>query len=185
VTDEQEFPPEPRITAIAGGCLYSVLLAASVVWLTLRDRIDILQTAAIGRHGVVVALGTGLIVGLAGYGVFAAAMTRLRAVATAAARVREMLGTIGEAPLLALVLIGAVAEEMFFRLAVQDHFGLLGSVATYTVVSTGAMGPRWLPLAAVHATVLGGLMSLGFGLLSTTTANAVMNYLALRRMLVK
>ena len=44
-------------------------------------------------------------------------------------------------------------------------------------------GRRWLPFAAVHATVLGGLMALGFGLLATTVANAVMNYLMIHRML--
>jgi hypothetical protein len=45
------------------------------------------------------------------------------------------------------------------------------------------MGLRWLPMAVLHATALGLLVWLGFGLLASTTANAVMNYLCLRRML--
>ena len=47
----------------------------------------------------------------------------------------------------AFMVLGAVAEEMFFRLAVQDQFGLTGSVAVYSLVSMCAMGPRWLPIA--------------------------------------
>ena len=176
--------PDPRTTMIAGGCLYTALLTASVIWLAVRDRIELLHTAALGRHGAPLAAAAGLTVGVAGYAVFALLLQRRAAVVAVTAQVRRMLAGVAEAPILATVLFGAVSEEVFFRLAVQDQFGLVGSVATYTFVATGALGLRWIPLAALHATVLGGLMALGFGLLSTTTANAVMNYLVLRRMLL-
>lgn len=96
-----------------------------------------------------------------------------------------MFGPIGETPMLALILVSAVAEEVFFRLAVQDVFGLLGSVAAYVVVNSTTAGWRWIPITALHAAVLGAMMQLGFGLLGTTTANAVLNYLSLRRILSK
>lgn len=180
---EAETPPEPRTTAIAGGCLYSLLLIASVCWLQLRDRIELVSTAALGEHGAALALATGLGVGLGGYTLYAFGLSRLRSLAVIRRHARQMFGPMGEARTLTLVLVGAVAEEMFFRLAVQDQFGLAGSVAAYTVLSTGALGLRWLPIAALHALALGSLMTFGFGLLATTAANAVMNYLSLRRML--
>ncbi|MCA8974460.1 MAG: hypothetical protein KDC98_07045 [Planctomycetes bacterium] len=177
--------PPPRATAIAGGCFYTVLLLASVVWLMLRDRIALVRTAAVGEHGAAIAVATGLGVGMLGYWTYAYGLSRVRAFAAIGTQVRQLFGSMGEAAALALVVIGAVAEEMFFRLAVQDQIGLVGSVATYALLSTGAMGLRWLPVAALHATVLGSLMAQGFGLLATTTANAVMNYLVLRRMLTQ
>jgi len=178
-----EPPPDPRTTAIACGCFFTVLLLASVVWLMLRGRLELVRTAAIGEHGAAMAAGIGLAVGLTGYVIYARALSRLPSFARMAAQVRQIFRSMGETSTLSLVLFEAVAEEMFFRLAVQDQFGLAGSVAAYTVLTTGAMGWRWLPFAVLHATVLGSLMALGFGLLSTTIANAVMNYLSLRRML--
>lgn len=174
---------EPRSTALAGGCLYSLLLIASVVWLQLRDRIAVLRTAAIGDHGLPVALGAGLAVGLTGFGIFVLVQRRLPGDAPMVTQARRIFAPMGEAPVLTLVLLGAVAEEMFFRLAVQDQFGLTGSVAAYSLLSTCAMGLRWLPFAVLLGLVLGSLVWFGFGLLASTTANAIMNYLCLRRML--
>lgn len=182
--DESPDPePEPRTTAIAGGCLYTALLIASVVWLLLRGRISALQAASIGDHGVAAALGSGLGVGLAGFAIFALLLSRLPSIAPLHAQARKIFAPMGDTPILTLVVLGAVAEEMFFRLAVQDQFGLVGSVAAYSLLSTCAMGLRWLPMAVLHATALGLLVWLGFGLLASTIANAVMNYLCLRRML--
>ena len=184
VGDPDEDPmPEPRTTAIAGGCLYTLMLTASVTWLAARDRLSQLPEAALGEHGVLIAAASGLGLGLLGYGFHSLVLRRLSVVTAMAAQVRQLFGAMGEGPVLTLVLIGAVAEELFFRLAVQDQFGLAGSVAAYTVMGTGAMGWRWMPLAALHAAALGSMMLAGCGLLATTTANAVMNYLILRRML--
>jgi hypothetical protein len=80
-----------------------------------------------------------------------------------------------------ILLIGAIAEELFFRLAVQDAFGLAGSVAIATAVNSCVGGWRWMPLALVHALALGAIVHFGLGLLGSTTANAVSNYLNLRR----
>jgi len=113
--------PEPRTTAIAGGCLYTLLLMASVIWLLVRDRIAALQAASIGEHGIPAALGAGLGVGLAGFAVFALLLSRLPSTAPVAAQARKIFARMGDTPILSLVVLGAVAEEMFFRLAVQDQ----------------------------------------------------------------
>src|SRR5690606_14437455 len=106
-------------------------------------------------------------------------------------RIRATLGPTNEGSLLTIVVVGAVAEEVFFRLAVQDAFRFLGSVAAHVALNTCTTGsslremPRrtWALLVLLQAVVLGSLMHFGFGLLGVTTANAVANHLCLRRIL--
>ena len=78
--------------------------------------------------------------------------------------------------------VSMIGEELFFRLAVQDAFGLPGSVAAYVLVNSSVGGVRWLPYLLVHAAVLGLLVQQGFGLLGSTVANAIMNHLNLWRL---
>lgn len=176
-------PDDPRLSAMVGGCLYSVLLAGGLLWLWSRDRLAILSTQAIGGHGPVLAAAAGLGVGLAGALATAVLSRRLPFVREIEGKAHGMLAPMADGPLLALVVAGAVAEEVFFRLAVQDAFGLFGSVACYVLLNSTTAGWRWIPIAALHATALGLLMQSGFGLLGSTAANAVMNHLTLRRIL--
>lgn len=173
---------DPRQSLAAVGCLYAVLLAVAVFWLWSRDRLALLQTEAVGRRGVLLASAAGLLTGLAGTGIFLG-VRRFGFVRNVEVQVRGVFAPIGASSMLAVVLAGAVAEEVFFRLAVQDAFGLLGSVALCTVMSTCTVGLAWLPFLLLHATALGLLMHQGFGLLGTTTANAILNHLCLRRIL--
>lgn len=180
---DPESDPDPRIVSIVGGCLYLVLLIAGLGWLWARDRLGLLSDRAIGDFGAPAAVGVGLGIGLLGALVFVLVVHRTKAGAELTEQARRMFVPMGDAALALLVWLGAVAEEIFFRLAVQDQFGLPGSVAAYGVLSMCGLGVRWLPFALLHALVLGGLVQLGFGLLASAAANAVMNYLALRRIL--
>ncbi|MBM4060824.1 MAG: hypothetical protein FJ265_06980 [Planctomycetes bacterium] len=182
MTREAEDPaPDPRAATAVGGCLYAALLAGGLLWLWSRDRLGILPERAIGAHGAPLAAAAGLAVGLAGAGLAAVASRRSARLRGIEAKVRGMFASIAEAPQFALVVGGAIAEEVFFRLAAQDALGLVGSVAAYVLLTTTTAGWLWLPVAALHATALGLLMHCGFGLLGSTTANAVLNYLSLRR----
>jgi len=173
---------EPRQVVAAVGCFYAMMLAAAVAWLWSRDRLVVLQTEAVGRHGVLLASAAGLLTGLCGTGIFLA-VRRAGWARNVEVQVRSMFAPIGASSTFAVVLVGAVAEEVFFRLAVQDAFGLLGAVALCAFVSTCTVGLAWLPFLVLHATALGLLMHHGFGLLGTTTANAIVNHLCLRRIL--
>lgn len=176
-------PPDPRLSLAAGGCLYSALLAGGLCWLWSRDRLGQLAEQAIGRHGLFAALGAGLAVGVAGAMAAAWLARRFAFVRDFEGEARRMFAPFGEAPLFGLVVAGAIAEEVFFRLAALDAIGLLGSVAGYVLLHSSTAGRAWLPITALHATVLGLLLQAGFGLLGTTAANAVMNHLCMRRIL--
>ena len=94
-----------------------------------------------------------------------------------------MVGPLSEAQLLTLSLVSAVAEEFFFRLAVQDALGLPASVALYVLLNTGPGFWSWALIALGSGLLFSGLVATGFGLLAATTAHAIINYLSLRRIL--
>ncbi len=177
-------PPDPRAALLGGGCFSSVLLAVSLGWLAWRDRLSMLPQQAIGQHGVLVGAAVGLAVGLAGATATAALSRRFAALREIEARAALPFADMPDAGLLAFVLVGAVAEEIFFRLAVQDAIGLAGSVAVYVLLSISAGRALLLP-AAAHALCLGALVHFGFGLFASSTAHAVLNYLSLRRILCR
>lgn len=179
---DHEPAPDPRQALLAAGCLYTLLLGVALAWLWSRDRLELVRTEAIGRHGPWWAAAAGLATGLAGTAVFLA-VRRSGLVRAVESQVRDVIAPLGDTPAFALVIAGAVAEEVFFRLAVQDAFGLPGAVAVCAVLGTCTIGWRLLPFTVLHATALGLLMQGGFGLLGTTTANAILNHLCLRRIL--
>lgn len=173
--------PDPRFLLVAGYVLHGALAAAALLWLWLRDRSDALATAAIGERGPWLGAAAGLAVGWLGARLCARVHPRLPRVQQLEATMRRSFRGTGDTAALLFVTAGAVAEELFFRLAVQDRFGLVGSVAASVAVNSSVAGLRWLPFAVVQALVLGLLVQHGFGLLGSTTATAVMNHLNLRR----
>ncbi|MEO6595286.1 MAG: CPBP family glutamic-type intramembrane protease [Planctomycetota bacterium] len=179
---EESPEPEPGLTFAAGSLLYGMVVAFALGWLWWRDRLGALPAAALGQHGPWAASGIGLAVGCLGawlLGFLARRLTSLKYEALA----RQVFGRMGEVPTLAFVLVGAVAEELFFRLAVQDALGLLGSVALCVLLHSSIAGLWLIPFALLHALALGLIVQQGFGLLGSTTAHSILNYLSLRRML--
>lgn len=181
--NEAPSEPEPQVSLVGGGMVYGLLLAAGLVWLSLRDRGSQLATMAIGERGPWVGSAVGLAVGVAFAFAFGMVSRRSKGLQGIEAQVRTLFARVGDMAAMAFLLVGAIAEEVFFRLAVQDAIGLFGSVATYVLVNSSIAGLRMVPFTALHALVLGLLVQQGFGLLASTTAHAIMNYLSLRRIL--
>ncbi|HZN41395.1 MAG TPA: hypothetical protein VFD82_21485 [Planctomycetota bacterium] len=172
---------QPRVVLGAGAFLYMLMTALALGWLWLRDRIEVLPAQAIGQHGPWLAAGLGLAIGWCGAMVFAVLARRVQKFRAYAALTRRVFNDVGEVAAIAFVLLGAVAEELLFRLAVQDAIGVFGSVAVYVLLHMGIGGAWVIPVSLLHGLALGLLVHQGFGLLSSTTANAIMNYLSLRR----
>jgi membrane protease YdiL (CAAX protease family) len=173
--------PPPRQAVVAGAVFYGLLAMLSLASLSWRDRGDAFADAAIGERGPWLGAGVGLAVGCCGALVVATIARRWAPLRVLDRAVRHTFAATGDIGALLFVLMAAIGEELFFRLAVQDAFGLAGSVAVYAIVNSSLGGLRWLPYLLVHATVLGLLVQQGFGLLGSTTANAIMNHLNLRR----
>lgn len=178
---EQGPDPDPGLVLATGTVVYGAMGAAALLWLWARDRSDALYDQAIGEHGPLASSGVGLGVGLIGAWILSLAIKRFESLKDVASAAHRLFARASDGVAIAFVLISAIAEELFFRLAVQDLFGLFGAVAVYVLVNSSVGGWRWLIFTFVHATVLGLIVHLGFGLLGSTTAHAVLNYLSLRR----
>lgn len=173
--------PEPRFLLVAGTGVHLLMTAVALAWLAWRDRLGAVPEFAIGAHGLWWSAGIGLAVGWLGARLFAVVNPRLPRMREFEAAARRSFARASDTAALAFVLIGAVGEELFFRLAVQDALGLSGSVAIAVGLNSTLGGITWLPFALLHALVLGLMVQQGFGLLGSTTASAIMNYLNLRR----
>ena len=180
--EEPEEEPGPLLVLGAGVVVYGAMGAAALLWLWWRDRIAALGERAVGSHGAPAASAVGLVVGVVAAAMLGAAIRRSARLREIASPAQRLFANAGDGVSIAFVLISAVAEELFFRLAVQDAFGLLGSVAAYVLLNSTVGGIRWLLFTLVHALALGSIVHFGFGLLGSTTAHAILNYLSLHRM---
>ena len=174
--------PPPLVVPLAA-VFYAAMIAGAWLWLWLGDRLPILGVAAIGEHGIWAAAGLGLGAGLGGALALERLARRSGAVHRCERRIAALLGPLRDGQILQLSLLSAIAEELFFRLALQDALGLPAAVAIYAGLSTGPGFWAWAPIAAAAAALFGGLLQLGFGLLAATAAHAVINYLSLRRIM--
>jgi hypothetical protein len=154
---------------------------AALGWLAWRDRSDALIDGAIGSQGLWLASLAGLVVGVLTSWATAWLARRWLGLQQIEAMVRRSLGAASDGAAITFVLIGAVAEELLFRLAAQDAFGVLGSVAICVGLHSCFGGFRLLPMTLFHSLLLSLMVHFGFGLLGSTTANAVMSHLNLRR----
>jgi hypothetical protein len=180
-----EQPPEiERTLSLAvGSVLYAAMLGGGMFWLWVRDRLDVLPQIAVDQHGPLLASGLGLAVGVAGAGALRVVGPRVRAFTVLEHHTRELFAGVSPAATMCFLLAGVVGEEVFFRAATQDAFGLLGAVLLYGLLHGSIAGLAWLPFTLAHALVLGLIVEFGFGLLGSATAHAIMNHLTLRRIL--
>lgn len=175
--------PSPRTSLGTAAGLYVVMLGVAFLWLWGRGRQDEFARVAIGEHGPWIGSATGLVVGWLGARAMERFGRRSQRLQDVERLTADLFRRVGDMEAVLFLLVAAIAEEVFFRLAVQDAFGLAGSVATYVLVNSSVGGLGMVPFTALHALATGLLVQHGFGLLGATTAHAIMNYLSLRRVL--
>lgn len=173
----------PAVVLTAAFAVYSLVAAAALLWLSARDRLDVLPKLALGERGLLFAAGSGLAVGLAAAAALAWAARRFSSVRRCEDEAASAIGGLPDGAMVAFALLAAVAEELLFRVAVQDALGVIAAVACYGAVNTGPRRWVWLPIALVLAAAFSALLALGCGLLSAAIAHALVNYLSLRRIL--
>jgi len=175
-------PPGSGVLPLSG-CLYLVLFGGGWFWLWQRQRLEAVPAMALGEHGLYASAAAGLSCGLLGAVLLGLLARRLTAVGRCEQRLAGLIGPLREHQIQVLAMLSAIAEEWFFRLAMQDALGMPIAVAIYGGLSTGPGLWAWAPVAGGAAAVFGGLVAGGFGLLSATVAHAVITYLSLRRIL--
>ncbi len=138
--------------------VYVALAALAVGWAALRGNLDLYHHPAPWLFlGFPASTGVAVALGLA-VGVATIALTRLLVRTTGWARalhgdLREVLGPLTGAQIGALALASGVAEELFFRGAMQPALGIVLSSLAFGLVHVGPTR-RYLPWT-VWATVMG------------------------------
>ena len=99
-------------------------------------------------------------------------------------RLREMIGSIRRDEAIGLAIVSGVAEEVFFRGAVQGAWGFIVATALFSILHSGPGREfrLWTLFAAVAGVVLGGLMWWRGGLLAPVVAHVMVNGIQLYRL---
>ena len=161
---------------------YLILAVAGLVWLGLqRGAIEpgvFFDTATWWRD-----LAAGLAVAGALLGVWAAARRWLPAARELEETVAKLLGPIERAEAIGLAFLSGIAEEIFFRGAVQEAWGWVVAAALFAVLHTGpgrAMR-SWTAFAALAGLALGAVTLATGNLLAAIVAHFVVNAVGLTR----
>ena len=98
-------------------------------------------------------------------------------------RLAELIGPLTETEIIVVALCSSLGEELFFRVAMQDAWGLWPAAIVFGLLHVGPGGLLpWTITAVVMGVGFGWMIEVGCGLLSVTMAHALINYLSLRRM---
>jgi len=168
---------------------YGVLFALALVWAGLAGRSLVYADPAAAARGIAPLrdLAAGIATGLAVIGL-SAELTRRTAWGEALARaLAAVLGRLRLSECIALALLSGVAEEAFFRGALQPQVGLLAASALFALAH---LAPRrelwpWTLCSFAAGLALGGLFAWTGNLLAPVAAHALVNAVNLRVLAVR
>lgn len=156
---------------------YLLLALAALVWLRLTDPTLAAQFVArsVGRD---LALGLGF--GLVAVGAWQG-LRRLPPARALEARLRAMVAEVSGSEIVALALLSAFAEELFFRGALQSSVGLWAGAAVFGLahLAPGREGLLWAVWAALLGLALGSLVVYTGALTAAMAAHALINAVGL------
>lgn len=159
---------------------YLLLALAALVWRGLAEESPLagLRPTAWARD---LALGAGL--GAIALGLWEA-LRRLPWAAQLETRLRALMAGISGSEVVALALLSAFAEELFFRGALQSAVGLFPAAMVFGLAhwAPGRGGLLWAGWAASLGLALGGLVLVTGALLAPMAAHALVNAVGLWRL---
>lgn len=181
--EEGQPPQRPPIVRLAL-LFYGGLFAVALLWGLIAGRSLLFASPEAGRLGVAPLRDTGVGL-LAGALVIAVshAVTRRTAWGDRLGRIlATVLGPLTLTECVVLALVSGVAEEVFFRGAVQPHVGLLAASALFALAH---FAPRrellpWTAFSFLAGLVLGALFETTGNLLAPVLAHALVNGVNLR-----
>jgi hypothetical protein len=173
----------PRLLPLAAG-FYLLLGAAGVVWIGLAREGPIPLSLFLRPEGLALDLALGVAVGGALLALWAGGRRWLPLARRLERRLAAALAGTSRQEALALALLSALAEEVFFRGAVQGAFGLWPAALLFALLHAG---PRrdlalWGLFALVAGLACGGLVAARGALVPAVAAHFVVNAVGLRRL---
>ncbi|MDH3253408.1 MAG: CPBP family intramembrane metalloprotease [Acidobacteriota bacterium] len=161
---------------------YLLLAVAGILWLGLRHG-EIGLGWFVGEKWLA-DLGLGLLTGGLMSGAWVVGRRSLREARRIEEYFAAVLGGLTGSEALALAVLSAIAEEFFFRGAVQDAWGFLAAAGLFTFlhVGPGREFRLWTLFAGIAGLVLGGLMMWRGTLLAPMIAHALVNAIGLSRL---
>ena len=139
---DPEDAAEPLLMLAFGVVIYGALVIGALLWLWSRDRLGAIAELSIGARGLLAGSGAGLVVGLVGAYLADVLSRRVGGLEQFRAASERLFVRWDERIGVAFALLAAFAEELFFRLAVQDACGLLAMVALCVLLH--------MPLSLIH-----------------------------------
>lgn len=167
----------------AAWIFYLLLAVGGLVWLGWQ-RGQLALALFVDPGAWWIDLGLGLALGALLLGLWELARRRLPAAAELERRLSQMLGPLGADEALALAFLSAVAEETFFRGALQGAVGWLLAALAFALLHLGP-GPAlrlWGGFAAVAGALFGALVLARESLLGAYVAHFTVNAVNLWRL---
>lgn len=181
--DEPDFEP-PNLYKSAW-ILYQVLAVAAVLWLGARHGALPLEIFLVPAR-VPADLAWGLGAGVALLGLWKGATMAIPGAQGLEEAMRQLIGRLDASEALALALISGFAEEIFFRGAMQQSWGIWPTVICFALLHTGPgrVFLWWTAFAAVAGVLFGWLVSFRGTLLPAIVAHVLVNGVNLYRLAV-
>jgi membrane protease YdiL (CAAX protease family) len=179
-------PPPPGQTLWAGAVIYLVLAVAGLVWIGVQQ--GGLPTALLVRPERALAdVALGLMLAAALVAAWEPVHRLLPLARRLEERIRLAFGPLGRDEAIGLALLSGIAEETFFRGAMQEAWGLLPATLVFAVLHTGRGRETvlWFAYALVAGLLLGLLWEWRGSLLAPVVAHAAANGWQLYRLLVR
>ncbi|HEX2165015.1 MAG TPA: type II CAAX endopeptidase family protein [Thermoanaerobaculia bacterium] len=167
----------------AAWVFYLLLGLAGLVWIGTREEL-IPLALFVDAGGWWIDLGLGVAAGGALLGLWWLLARFLPAGRELERRIAELLGPLATDEAIALAFLSGVAEELFFRGAVQGSWGWLWATVLFAVLHTGpGLSFRlWTLFAIVAGGLFGGLLEWRGNLLAPIVAHFVVNAVNLSRL---
>ena len=172
-----------RLLGLAGA-LYAVLFGAALLWTTVDGRSLWFASLAAQRRGIALLpdAGAGALTGAAVVILSRLLTRRTRWGAALARRLGGLLGALSLRDCWLLAALSGVAEEAFFRGALQPRVGLLAASAIFALAHFAPQRELlpWTAFSLLAGLALGGLFAATGNLLAPVVAHALINGVNLR-----
>jgi len=180
-------PAPPRLEATqvvrTAWVFYLLLGLGGVLWIGFRE--DVIPLALfVDPAGWWLDLGLGIAAGGTLLAVWNLGVRRLAAARALEERLGAVIGALSGEEAVALALLSGVAEELFFRGAVQGSWGWLWATLLFALLHSGPGREfrLWTAFAAIAGGLFGGLMAWRGNLLAPMVAHVLVNAVNLRRL---